>query len=77
MTMWKIRNSAHGGYVAELGFCVESTPCGFKPGNYMPAFIRSESYSFDTLAKARRYVQRKQKESACYNHPVVEEFYNV
>ncbi|MCJ7837443.1 hypothetical protein MUB23_18860 [Cuneatibacter sp. NSJ-177] len=59
MFEWRIRESDHGGFVAEYGGPVQSgIEAGFKPGFYMPAFIVYESAHFDNEAEAQRYLAR-------------------
>ena len=56
---WRIRESSHGGYVAERGISHEGdalAPSGI--GYTMPAFIVYESRRFDTMAQARRYIEK-------------------
>lgn len=56
---WRIRESSHGGYVAEHGIAHQGgTRVGFV-GCTMPAFIVCESSSFPTLRQAERYVKEK------------------
>lgn len=54
---WRIRESSHGGFVAEKGIKVESqpNPCGI--GYIMPAFIVYEMHSFDTEKQALSYIK--------------------
>lgn len=56
---WRIRESSHGGYVAERGIRYEGgdlAPSGI--GYTFPAFIVYESMRFDTMAQARRYIEK-------------------
>ena len=56
---WRIRESGHGGYLAEKGIEVKGgTEVGYKPGYYMPAFIAYESSRFDTKRQAENYIKR-------------------
>jgi hypothetical protein len=61
---WRIRESGHGGYVAEIGLSHKggaSIPGML--GYTMPAFIVYESAHFDTHRQAEKYVRSKQKGS--------------
>lgn len=57
---WRIRESGHGGYVAERGMSHKGgvTIPGII-GYIMPAFIVYESANFDTLVQAERFVKRR------------------
>ncbi len=57
---WRIRESGHGGYVAERGIWHEGgvvAPTGI--GCTLPAFIVYESAWFDRLKAAERYIARR------------------
>ena len=60
---WRIRDSSHGGAVAELGLQHDGgalAPSGV--GVTMPAFIVYESMRFETRRKAEAYVRNRTKE---------------
>ena len=59
---WRIRESGHGGYVAEKGIYHEGgyTIQGIQ-GCTMPAFILYEMARFDTRKQAEKYIK---------NHPI-------
>lgn len=60
---WRIRESSHGGFVAEYGGEIKpGTEAGYRPGFFMPGFIVQESARFDTEAQAKRYIEQKKKE---------------
>ena len=57
---WRIRESSHGGFVAERGMEHEGgvlAPSGI--GCTMPAFIAYESSHFDTRRQAEAYIKRR------------------
>lgn len=57
---WRIRESGHGGFVAEKGIYHkggESFPGII--GVTMPAFIIYESATFETEKQAKNYIKRK------------------
>lgn len=57
---WRIRESGHGGFVAELGMPHDGgvlAPSGV--GVTMPAFIVYEMMRFETRRKAEAYVRRR------------------
>lgn len=58
---WRIRESGHGGFVAERGIehCGGSQVPGII-GATMPAFIVYEMERFDTEREAKAYIRRKQ-----------------
>lgn len=59
---WRIRNSSHGGVVADLGIKHkggERIPGII--GATMPAFIVYESHHFDTEREARTYINRRNR----------------
>ena len=59
---WRIRESSHGGFVAERGMKHEggvSAPSGI--GCTMPAFIVYESSHFDTRCQAEAYIKRRKR----------------
>lgn len=57
---WRIRESGHGGYVAEKGIAVDhDVPSPDGIGFIMPTFIVHESARFDTEKQAKQYVKRK------------------
>lgn len=61
MIEWQIRESSHGGYVAELLGKVEpGTLAEFVPGYIMGAVLY-ESVNFDTQKQAERYIKRRTK----------------
>jgi hypothetical protein len=66
---WRIRESNHGGFVAEYGAQVQpGIQAGFKPGFFMEAFIVYESARFDTRKQAEKYIARsKNKPPLCIN----------
>lgn len=53
---WRIRESKRGFYAEYGGYVQPGTVAGFKPGFYMPAFIVSVSYRFDTRKQAEKYI---------------------
>ncbi len=60
MMEWRIRESGHGGFVAERGIKHEGgvlSPSGI--GFTLPAFIVYESARFDTKKEAERFIRRK------------------
>ena len=60
---WRIRQRDEriGGWLAEKGIKVESTPNPFGPGYIMPAFIVYEMHTFQTEKQALKYVQDETK----------------
>lgn len=59
---WRIRESGHGGFIAELvGVPEQGTPAGFKPGFIMGAVLY-ETARFDTKKQAEKYIARRIKE---------------
>lgn len=57
---WRIRESGHGGYMAEKGIQTEpGTLAQSGIGYIMPAFIVYESAHFDTYKQALKYVECK------------------
>ena len=59
---WRIRESGHGGFVAEYGASHAGgvlAPSGI--GCTMPAFIVYESARFDTRRQAEAYIKRMAK----------------
>lgn len=59
---WRIRESGHGGYVAECG--IQHSGGVHIPGIIgvtMPAFIVYDSARFDTKKQAQAYIRRRQK----------------
>ena len=59
---WRIRESSHGGFVAERGVKHEGgvlAPSGI--GYTMPVFIVYESSHFDTRRQAEAYIRRRTK----------------
>lgn len=57
---WRIRESSHGFYAEYGGYVQPNTEAGFKPGFYMPGFIVSTSFRFDTKAEAKAYIAEKE-----------------
>lgn len=58
----RIRESSHGGFVAERGMKHEGgvlSPSGI--GCTIPAFIVYESFHFDTRRQADAYIRRRTK----------------
>ena len=56
---WRIRESSHGGYIAERGIAHQGGTRVGLVGVTMPAFIVYESSRFPTLRQAERYVKEK------------------
>lgn len=55
----RIRESGHGGYIAEIGNEIKSgIEAGFKPGYFMPGFIVYKSARFDTLKQAKAFIAK-------------------
>lgn len=62
MLEWRIRESGHGGFVAEYGAAISSeieAPTGI--GFLMPGFMIYESAHFDTKKQAQGYIKRQTK----------------
>lgn len=58
---WRIRESSHGGFYAELiGIPEPGILAGYKPG-YIMGCIEHESHRFNTRKQAERYVERSKR----------------
>lgn len=55
---WRIRESSHGGYVAEYGIKHEGGTLVGPVGYTMPAFIVYQMHSFDTKRQAEAYAKK-------------------
>lgn len=57
---WRIRESSHGGYMAEYGANHQGGVFGpSRVGVTLPAFIVYRSIHFDTKKQAERYIKKQ------------------
>lgn len=62
---WRIRESGHGGYMAERGIQhAGGVPAPSGMGFTMPAFIVYEAAHFDSQKAAQQYVQRRRQQES-------------
>ena len=63
---WRIRESSHGGFVAECGIPREGGVQITSAGVTMPCFFVYRSTNFPTLKQAERYVKNEEAKNKRY-----------
>lgn len=59
---WRIRESGHGGYIVESGNYHGGVRSPHGNGYTMPGFLVYQSARFDTMAKAKKFIEKNSSE---------------